>query len=297
MLKLLDRALARRNRWDLGETDARRLVDGEGDGLPGTFLDDFAGSWLVSTTSGSLPEGTRRWLASHERPVYWKLLDQHDKESPHHLCGPERDGPFTIRECGALYQVSFQSGYSQGIFLDQRDNRQRVRSRSEPGHTILNAFAYTGAFSVAAALGGATTTTLDLSQPYLDWARDNLRLNGIDPGGHFFIKGDSFHWLKRFGKQGRRFHGIILDPPSFSRDDKGKVFRADKGYARLVKLAAACLLPGGWILCTTNHRGIAERYFEKAIRTALPAGTQLDSYPMPPDFAGEPYLKTILAEI
>ena len=297
MPNLLEKALVRRRQLDFGDTDALRIVDGEGDGLPGLFLDDFAGRWLLSTTSGSLPESTRHWLATHEGPVYWKILDQHDRESPHHLCGPAQDGPFTVRENGLLYQISFQSGYSQGIFLDQRDNRRRIRELCQGGQTVLNTFAYTGTFSVAAALGGAATTTLDLSQPYLDRARHNFRLNKIDPADHFFIKGDTVHWLHRFAKQGRRFDGIILDPPSFSRDHKGKVFRAEKDYGQLVALAATCLHPGGWILCTTNHRGISERHFEKTIRPALPATATLDSHPMPPDFCGVPYLKTIVVSI
>ena len=76
---------------------------------------------------------------------------------------------------------------------------------------VLNTFAYTGAFSVYAALGGAQTTTLDLAQPCLEWARENFRLNGMDPAGQYFCKGDVLHWLERFARQGRTFHGIILD--------------------------------------------------------------------------------------
>lgn len=105
------------------------------------------------------------------------------------------------------------TGYSQGIFLDQRDHRRQVRERSAPGMRVLNTFAYTGAFSVYAALGGAQTTTLDLAQPCLDWARENFSLNGIDPATQYFCKGDVRRWLERFSRQGRTFHGIILDPP------------------------------------------------------------------------------------
>lgn len=81
------------------------------------------------------------------------------------------------------------TGYSQGIFLDQRDHRRQVRERSAPGMRVLNTFAYTGAFSVYAALGGAQTTTLDLAQPCLDWARENFSLNGIDPAHPVFLQG------------------------------------------------------------------------------------------------------------
>lgn len=295
MKPLADAALRTRSRLSLGDTDALRLIDGEGDGLPGLFLEDFAGRWLVATRDDTVPAPLHSWLQESGRTVYWKNLDQQEKQSPRHLCGDPQETAFPIRENGLHFRVSFRSGYSQGIFLDQRDNRRRVRDWCRPGQTVLNTFAYTGAFSVAAAAGGATTTTLDLSQPYLDWSRDNLAHNGARPDDHYFIKGDTFHWLRRFGKQGRRFDGIVLDPPSFSRDGKGKVFRAESDYGSLVQLAGKCLAPGGWLLCTSNHRGIHPRDFLHSIAEALPGRPDLTTHPMPPDFNGEPYLKTVVA--
>ena len=292
--ELLAAALARRERVRDHDTDTLRLVDGDGDRLPDFILEDFGGNWLVSTKSSqALPRDVLGWLEESGRPVYRKRLDQHEKESPEHLCGPELPDRFPIRESGVCYEASFASGYSQGLFLDQRDNRRRVRERSQPGDTVLNTFAYTGAFSVCAALGGATTTTLDLSQPYLDWCRANMQLNGIDPGEQYFIKGDTFHWLKRFAKQGRRFTGIILDPPSFSRDDKGKVFRAEKDYGHLVEQAVACLQSDGWLLCTTNHRGISPGEFSRIVAEATTGAASLSAVAMPEDFTDEPYLKTL----
>lgn len=274
------------------DTNALRLVDGSGDGLPDLFLETFAGHWVISTRNNQLDPAIRSWLESQGHSTYWKRLDQHEKESPTHLCGPEQNNAFLATESGVHYQISFQAGYSQGIFLDQRLNRQRVRQFSSPGKTVLNTFAYTGAFSVCAALGGATTTTLDLSQVYLDWAKDNFRANQIDPTDHYFCKGDTFHWLKRFARQGRQFDGIILDPPTFSRDDKGKVFRVEKDYHRLVKLAHACLAPGGWILCCTNCRKLDPRDFSRMVRQGAP-DCQVTPLPMPPEYTGEHYLKSL----
>ena len=295
MSQLLSAALHTRKHLNFGDTNAFRLVDGSGDGLPEIFLDSFADRWLLSTQSTHLPSPIRSWLEKSDKSIYWKKLDQHEKESPSHLAGPMQEEPFVARENGLRYKISFQSGYSQGIFLDQRDNRRRVREWSKPGQTILNTFAYTGAFSTAAASAGATTTTLDLSQPYLDWARENMRLNEIDPESHYFVKGDTFHWLRRFAKQGRKFDGIILDPPSFSRDQKGKVFRAESDYGTLAHLAAACLQPNGWLLCTTNHRGISPWSFLQTIRDAVPSRSRFESPTMPPDFNGDQYLKTVIA--
>lgn len=204
--------------------------------------------------------------------------------------------PFLIRENGLYYEISFQSGYSQGIFLDQRDNRAEVRERMRPGLRLLNTFAYTGAFSIAAAAAGAETTTLDLSQPYLDWARRNFTHNSIDPATQHFCKGDTFHWLRRFAKQGRKFDGIVLDPPTFSRDEKGKVFRVEENFGELAALAAAVLAPGGWLLCCTNLRTISDSIFERQLANSVPHLTKRRHAPMPSDFTAEPYLKSLWLE-
>lgn len=281
------------------DTNALRLIDGGGDGLPGIFLDTYADRWLVSTRASELDPEVRAWLearGAEGRTIYWKRLDQHDKEDPIHIAGPLQEAPFIATESGVRYQINFQAGYSQGIFLDQRLNRQRVRQHSAKEKTVLNTFAYTGAFSVCAALGGATTTTLDLSQVYLDWAKDNFRANDLDPSDHHFCKGDTFHWLKRFARQGRRFDGIILDPPTFSRDDKGKVFRVEKDYHRLVTLALSCLTSQGWMLCCTNCRKLDPRDFANKVHKGAPGG-KITSLAMPPEYSGEHYLKSLWLEM
>ncbi len=296
MRELLDAAVAKRKPLLTEETDALRLIDGTGDGLPGLFLETFAGRWLLSTTGSTVPPMVSEWLRDSGASCYWKRLDQHQKESPAHLCGPDISEPFIIRENGICYEISFQSGYSQGIFLDQRDNRAEVRRRMKPGLRLLNTFAYTGAFSAAAAMAGAETTTLDLSQPYLDWARRNLCHNSLDPSAHHFCKGDTFHWLRRFARQDRRFDGIVLDPPTFSRYEKGKVFRVENDFGELAALAAGILAPGGWLLCCTNSRGITPAAFERQITAALPQPMRTRHAPMPPDFTDTPYLKSFWLE-
>ena len=290
--EIISRALARRKPLQSPETDLIRLIDGAGDGLPGVILESYGHAWLVSTTSSRLDPEVRRVLASFGKSLYWKRLDQHQKESPLHLDGPEVPEFFTGLEHGLTASLSFQSGYSQGIFIDQRDNRATLRELVKPGETVLNTFAYTGFFSVAAAAAGATTTTLDLSQVYLDWARENFQLNGFAPDDHYFCKGDTFHWLRRFAKQGRSFDYLILDPPTFSRDDKGKVFRVEKDYGHLFQLAAACLAPGGRILASTNYRGMSDAEFHKQLK-----GANLKANPMPADFTDTPYLKSVWATL
>ncbi|GAA5131269.1 class I SAM-dependent rRNA methyltransferase [Luteolibacter yonseiensis] len=293
MHQLLKKAVEKRSGLLTSETDAVRLIDGAGDGLPGLVLEAFAGRWLVSTTTGQIAPQVREWLRDQGVSCHWKRLDQHQKESPTHLSGPETTGPFLMRENGVASEISFQSGYSQGIFLDQRDNRAEVRRLMVPGMKLLNTFAYTGAFSVAAAMAGAETTTLDLSQPYLDWAKRNLTHNSLDPAGHHFCKGDTFHWLRRFAKQGRTFDGIVLDPPTFSRDEKGKVFRVEENFGELAALAADILTPDGWLLCSTNCKNLGLNDFQKQLRSSIRRPMSARHSDMPPDFTDEPYLKSV----
>ena len=161
------------------------------------------------------------------------------------------------------------------------------------GKKVLNSFAYTGAFSVAAAAAGAETTTLDLSQPYLDWAKRNFLHNDLDPQAHHYCKGDTFHWLSRFAKQGRKFDGIVLDPPTFSRDKDGRVFRVEENFGELVALAEKVLAPDGWILCCTNFHQMTPREFEKQLISSLSRNYAVKHAPMPADFTGEKYLKSV----
>ncbi len=293
MPTLLEAAVAIRDCILTDDTDAVRLVDGAGDGMPGIFLETYAGRHLLSSDTGRIPALVDEWLSTRGVTCYEKRLDQHLKESPVLRCGYDVREPFMIRENGMVFEISFQSGYSQGIFLDQRDNRSDVRRLMRPGLRLLNTFAYTGAFSVSAAMAGAETTTLDLSQPCLDWAKRNFSHNHLDPAAHHFCKGDTFHWLRRFAKQGRLFDAIVLDPPTFSRDDNGRVFRVDEDFGELAALAARILTPDGWLLCCSNFRGITSREFERRIASAIPRPMRTRHSPMPPDFTGVPYLKSL----
>lgn len=295
---IASKAIAKRQGILGADTDALRLFDGIGDGISDVFLETFADRWVVSTREDFLSPAWRKFLDQSGKTVYWKRLDQNQKEDPTHISGEIQEGVFIAKESGVKYRISFQSGYSQGIFLDQRENRKRVRELVEEQiqgseQTVLNTFAYTGAFSVCAALSGAKTTTLDLSQPYLDWAKENMQCNGIDPSEHYFCKGDTFHWLKRFVKQGRKFNGIILDPPTFSRDDKGKVFRVESHYDQLIALASQCIAKDGWILASTNCRKLTHEAYLRLIRKGLNRPAKMISAKMPNEYTGESYLKSV----
>ena len=282
--------LAARRESIPAHTDAYRVADGTV--WPGVFIDALADRLLVSLRDTALPRGLRDALAQTGRPVFVKRLDKDVKEPPRQICGPQAPLRFTIRENGVQFIMDMAAGYSQGLFLDQRLNRAEVRRLCRPGTTLLNTFAYTGGFSVCAALAGATATTLDLAQPCLTWCRENMQANGIDDSRHFFCKGDTLHWLDRFARQGRSFDAIVLDPPTFSRDEKGRIWRVERDYGQLVQKAAACLAPKGWLLCTTNCRKLTHAAFRAMVQAAVPQASLTPS-PMPPDFDGEPYLKCL----
>lgn len=304
MLEKINRAIRLREAIRTTDTDALRVVDGAGDGFGGMAIDDFGGHWLVETKGGELPEELARLCESPgelariegapPKSIYWKKLG--DKESPVWIAGEKQERPFTARENGIKYWIDFNAGYSQGIFLDQRDNRLAIRNMARD-KTVLNCFAYTCAFGVSAAAGGAHTVNVDLSKRYLEWGRRNYELNGIkcDPAFHDFIYGDAAGWLKRFYKRGRKFDMVILDPPTFSRNDKGEVFTIETGFAPLVSAAASILNPGGTIFCSTNQRSMTPSEFRSLVTSGLSGSTgwSVRSSPMPADFRGEPYLKSL----
>ena len=286
----LHELLAARRAAIPAHTDAFRVVDGTV--WKGVFIDALADRLLVSLRDTSLPRGLRDALEQTGRPVFVKRLDKDVKESPAQICGPQLPLRFAIRENGIQFIMNMAAGYSQGLFLDQRLNRAEVRRRCHPGMTLLNTFAYTGGFSVCAAAAGAVASTLDLAQPCLTWCRENMQANGIDDKKHFFCKGDTLHWLDRFARQGRTFDAIVLDPPTFSRDEKGRIWRVERDYGTLVEKAAACLSPKGWLLCTTNCRKLSHAAFRSMVQAAIPRAV-LSHAPMPPDFDGEDYLKCL----
>ncbi len=275
------------------DTMAWRIFHDADDGV---WVDHFAGRWLVQTRTGRFPDELTDLAAGVASSIYWRPRDLDAANAPSHVWGEEIREPFVIQENGAQFKIDFSAGYSPGIFLDQRENRRWVRENVQSGQKILNAFAYTGAFSVMAALGRAETSTLDLSKSYLDWTWENFALNGLNREEHHGCKGDAFEWLAAFARQTRLFDGVILDPPTFSRNRK-RTFRTDRDYASLAELGARVTRPGGWLLCCANtHRLDADEYqrqVEEGIRDAGRVVSALEKNPMPAEFRGDDYLKSL----
>ncbi len=292
----IEKAAALRSDFVGEGTNAYRLFDGEGDGDDDLFIDVFAGHWLVQTRGMELPEDLREGGFEGCRSIWWKRLEQEGRAAPERVCGEDPGRSFEVLENRIRYLVDFEAGYSQGIFLDQRLNRRRILKEASRETEILNCFAYTCGFSAAAATAGAMTTSVDLSRPYLDWGRRNFALNDLDARGHEFLQGDVADWLGRFAKRGRVFGGVVLDPPTFSRNREGKVFRAERDYGSLVAGAARVVADGGWLLCCSNCRTLREGGFEKMLREGLESAGRRDhslqAIRMPPEYRGEKYLKS-----
>ena len=309
-------------------TDGYRLIHGASDGRPQWYVDRL-GDYLCSQSEQALNDRQMseldELLRIHSgRGAYHRLLSREVRKSgiatasAHRVLGQTAPERFAIRENGLRFEMSFDEGYSVGLFLDQRENRRRLLTRhvaaefslsaagpmsggTQTPAALLNTFAYTCGFSVCAAKAGWQTTNLDLSRKYLDWGRRNFVLNQLDPARHEFIHGDVFEWLRRLDRKARRFHVILLDPPTFSQSKHSGIFRAEKDYGRLVRATLRLLVPGGVLFCSTNVARWAPQEFLAAVEGAIgDAGRKIlqkHYVPQPPDFPisrAEPgYLKTV----
>jgi 23S rRNA (cytosine1962-C5)-methyltransferase len=312
---------------DTRETNAFRLLHGASDGWPGWYVERL-GDFLLSQSERDLSLDQKQFLDSliagdsRSTAVYHKILNRQVRQtasaetSPQFVFGEIAPERFVIRENGVQFELSFNEGYSMGLFLDQRDNRRRFltghiaadfpmfdskHETRNPKAEILNCFAYTCGFSACAAKAGAQVTSLDLSKKYLEWGRRNFSLNGLDPSGHDFIFGDAFDWLRRLAKKERKFDVIVLDPPTFSQSKERGAFRVEKDFGKLVTAALPLLRSGGVLFGSTNASGWPPESFlgsvEKAIASVRRKILRRHYVPQPPDFPisrNEPaYLKTV----
>ena len=162
---------------------------------------------------------------------------------------------FQVRERNLSFWVNLDDFLDTGLFSDHRDTRVIIE-KLVAGKDFLNLFGYTGAFTCAAAAGGAkTTVTVDRSETYLDWARDNLKLNGLWGPQHSLIKSDAGKYLERAFREGRRFTLAFIDPPSFFQDrSKGESFDINEDHPQLLQNVLQVMVPGSFVFFSTNHQ-------------------------------------------
>ena len=175
------------------------------------------------------------------------------REGQYQKLGEEKEF-FNVEEDGLLFKVNLNDYLDTGLFLDHRITRKMVRQQSE-GKNVLNLFAYTGSFSVYAAAGGAAeVVTVDLSNTYLNWARENMVLNGFtDPQRYQFIAADVLQWIEQ--APANHFDLVVLDPPTFSNSKKMNEFLdIQRDHVRLVNQVLQTMKPGGVLYFSTNAR-------------------------------------------
>ena len=284
---------------------AWRLLQGDAEGIPGVAIDMY-GVWALVHDYGAGP-GMVNSLADlllglPDGPlgVYGVRRPRSSGPSSEgiHLAGRRADGDAAlIVEHGLRYPIRLAEGPATGLYLDQRDNRRWVADRVGQGR-LLNTFAYTGSFSLVAAVGGATTTSVDLAKAAMRAARDLFGLNAVDPTGHRFLADDVFDVLPRLTRRGETFDVVLLDPPTFARGKRSS-FSTERDYTRLVAIAAPLVAVGGCLVAFSNTHRLSAGAFDTEVRCALAAlpgrwrmgdrrGPSPD-FPAPP--GTEPHLK------
>lgn len=270
-----------------GNTNGYRCINGENDRLPGLIVDRYAGVAVVKLYSAAwLPhlyailEAIRTQLPIDQivirlsRRLQAQPIELFDGQI---VYGNPIDTPILFQENGLTFEADVIKGQKTGHFLDQRDNRAKVRQLAH-GKTVLDLFAATGGFSLYAASGGARqVTSVDISQPTLAVAKRNFAHNqhitNVKRCEHQLMTGDVFAVLDRLIAQKRRFDIVVVDPPAFAQK-QADVEQALRAYGRLARLAAQVVRRGGQlVLASCSSRVSAEKFFT-TVQTALPKSAQ-----------------------
>lgn len=264
------------------KTNAYRVVNAEGDFLPGLIVDRYADYLVCQFLTAGMDLFKREITAALQhlfagQGVFEKSEGRvRDAEglaaSTSVLAGNPPPDSILIEENGFKFLVDIKHGQKTGFFLDQRDNRVFLATLAG-AKTILNAFAYSGAFSVYACAGGATeVVSIDSSRPALELAEQNLALNGFAAPGAELLKGDAFAYLKECG---RSFDVIVLDPPSLA-PKRSDITAATGGYKFLNMHALRHLNPGGWLLTFSCSQHLSIDLFQKVVfGAAVDAGRKV----------------------
>jgi len=210
------------------------------------------------------------WVGFPVRRVFARFIPTRSehRESPVLVVGDPSESLRTVAtEHNLRFGIDFGTGYSPGLFLDQRENRRYVRHIAPK--RLLNCFAYTCSFSVYAASNGASTLNIDLSKKYLGRGRDNFALNNLTTIDHRFIPDDVRSVLPRLARRGEKFDAVILDPPTFSRSPEGKAFQIQHDFDTLLISALAVAERDAHVLLSTNCSALGDRALEVMARYCL----------------------------
>lgn len=290
-------------------TTGYRLLNGEGDGLPGLVCDRY-GEAAVLKLDGEAARGfydmagIAEWLAETlGLKIVYQRFRGRDKERGRALVGSEPNAPVQFLEHGVSFTADLVRGQKTGFFLDMRENRRRMQAFAA-GRTVLNVFGYTGGFSVYAGLGGAKfVTTVDTAQPALDAADVNWALNDLLPEQHNAVCADAFEFLESAKQE---WDVVILDPPSFA-PSKDSLPQALKAYQKMVAAGAKVTADNGILAVGSCSSHVSMEDFMRVIQegisqarmqaTILSVDTQPPDHPAPlamPEFR---YLKFVIMRV
>ncbi|CVL15562.1 class I SAM-dependent rRNA methyltransferase [Streptococcus pneumoniae] len=292
-------------------TTAFRLFNQEGDGFGGLTVDLY-GDYAVFSWYNSYVYQIRQTISEAFRQVFPEVLGAYEKirfkgldyESAH-VYGQEAPDFFTVLENGVLYQVFMNDGLMTGIFLDQHEVRGSLVDGLAMGKSLLNMFSYTAAFSVAAAMGGASqTTSVDLAKRSRELSQAHFQANGLSTDERRFIVMDVFEYFKYAKRKNLTYDVIVLDPPSFARNKK-QTFSVAKDYHKLISQSLEILNPGGIIIASTNAANVSRQKFTEQIDKGFAGRSYqiLNKYGLPADFAynkkdeSSNYLKVISMKV
>lgn len=278
------------------ETTAFRVFNGEGDGIGGLTIDYFDGFYMVSWYSEGIYSLKHHVYGVLDKIVEYKGIYEKKRfdtkgqyiEQDDFVRGQQGEFPIIVKENGMNFAVNLNDGAMTGIFLDQRDVREAIRDKYSEGKNVLNTFSYTGAFSVAAALGGAMkTTSVDLAKRSLAKTIEQFSVNGIDYEQQDIKVMDVFDYFRYAKRHELKFDLVILDPPSFARSKK-YTFSTAKDYPALLKDAIAITEKNGVIVASTNNSSFGMKKFKTFIEQAFnEAGSKfkiLEESSLPRDF-------------
>ncbi|MBM7709944.1 class I SAM-dependent rRNA methyltransferase [Enterococcus lemanii] len=294
-------------------TTAFRLFNGEGDGLGGLTIDLYERYVVFSWYNETLITKKDLILQAFQA-VFPEVIGAYEKNrfpgnqpESQWIFGEKAPEPLLIKENNVTYATYLNEGLMTGIFLDQKEVRGALVDGLASGKRVLNMFSYTGAFSVAAAMGGALeTTSVDLAKRSLDKTREQFLVNGIDPETQKIYVMDTFDYFKYAKKKGQTFDLIVLDPPSFARNKK-KTFSVAKNYGELIEDSLDLIEEKGMIIASTNAANLSIQQFSQIIEKAMLKKkvkfVKTATYQLPADFSTLPsfsegnYLKVFCYEI
>lgn len=268
----VEEALALRAALRSGGTTAFRLLFGEGDGVPGLTIDVYDRYAVVLTYADSIdaivPDVVSAVRACLPLEGIVRRAGRGSAEERLSvLWGSEPPERLVVNEHGVQLLAELRSGQKSGLFLDHRENRACIRAHTA-GASVLNLFSYTGAFSVYAALGGATrVTSVDVASGAMNAARQNFTLNAIDPGLHEFRVADAFDFLTLAAETREAYDIVISDPPSFA-GSREQLFRAERAYTRLHALGLSVVGAGGLYAAASCTAQVSPEAFRRILASA-----------------------------